>query len=77
MICAAWPARRAVCPARDEGAALVLPRADTEAMQVHLQEISRTVASGAHGIVVMDKAGWHTTPALQVDALRPSPAGTG
>ena len=29
----------AVCPARDEGAALVLPRADTEAMQLHLQEI--------------------------------------
>lgn len=58
----------AVCPARDKGAALVLPRADTEAMQVHLQEISRTVASGAHAIVVMDKAGWHTTPALQVPA---------
>ena len=58
----------AVCPARDEGAALVLPRADTEAMQVHLQEISRTVTSGAHAIVVMDKAGWHTTPALQVPA---------
>jgi hypothetical protein len=42
----------AVCPARDEGAALVLPRADTEAMQVHLQEISRTVTSGAHALVV-------------------------
>ena len=35
---------------------------------MHLQEISRTVAAGAHGIVVMDKAGWHTTPALQVPA---------
>lgn len=58
----------AVCPARAEGAALVLPRADTEAMQAHLQEISRTVASGAHGVVVMDKASWHTTPALKVPA---------
>jgi transposase len=56
----------AVCPARAEGAALVMPRADTEAMQLHLQEISRTVAPGAHGVVVMDKAGWHTTAALQV-----------
>jgi DDE superfamily endonuclease len=56
----------AVCPARAEGAALVLPRADTEAMQLHLEEISRTVAPDAHGIVVMDKAGWHTTPALKV-----------
>lgn len=58
----------AVCPARDEGAALVLPRADTEAMQLHLEEIGRTVAAGAHGIVVMDKAGWHTTTALKVPA---------
>lgn len=58
----------AVCPARDTGAALVMPRADTEAMRLHLQEISRTVAPGAHGIVVVDKAGWHTTPALAVPA---------
>ena len=58
----------AVCPARDEGAALVLPRADTEAMQLHLEEISRMVAPGAHGIVVMDKAGWHTTAVLEVPA---------
>jgi hypothetical protein len=56
----------AVCPARDEGAALVLPRADTEAMHLHLQEISRTVADGAHAIVLTDKAGWHTTAALEV-----------
>jgi hypothetical protein len=58
----------AVCPARDKGAALVLPRADTEAMQRHLEEISRTVAPGAHGVGVMDKAGWHTTAALEVPA---------
>ena len=34
-------------------------------MQLHLEEISRTVAPDAHR-VVMDKAGWHTTPALKV-----------
>ena len=34
----------AVCPARDAGAAL--PRADTEAMQKHLAEISLNVAAG-------------------------------
>jgi transposase len=33
-------------------------------MQLHLQEISRTVTPGAHGIVLMDKAGWHTTAVL-------------
>ena len=58
----------AVCPARAEGAALGLPRADTEAMQLHLEEIGRTVAPDAHGGGVMGKAGWHTTPALKVPA---------
>jgi hypothetical protein len=31
----------AICPARDTGTALVLPRADVGAMQHHLDEISR------------------------------------
>jgi transposase len=58
----------AVCPARDTGAALIMPRADTEAMQKHLDEISRTVAPDAHAVVVLDKAGWHTTGKLEVPA---------
>jgi transposase len=58
----------AVCPARDTGAALIMPRADTEAMQKHLDEISRTVAPDAHAVVVLDKAGWHTTGKLKVPA---------
>jgi hypothetical protein len=49
----------AVCPARDVGAALVMPRADTEAMQKHLEEISRNVADGAQAVLILDKAGWH------------------
>lgn len=56
----------ALCPARDTGAALVLPRSDTFSMALHLAEISATVAPQAHGIVLMDQAGWHTTPALEV-----------
>ena len=56
----------AVCPARDAGAALVLPYADTWAMQRHLDEISRHVAPGAHAVLVLDKAGWHTTGKLMV-----------
>ena len=42
----------AVCPARATGAALVLPFADTEAMNLHLAEIARTVAPGAHAVRV-------------------------
>lgn len=34
----------AICPERGEGAALVLPRADTEGMALHLAEIGRAVA---------------------------------
>jgi hypothetical protein len=56
----------AICPARGVGAALAMPFADTEAMQCHLNEIARTVAKGAHAVLLLDRAGWHTTPALVV-----------
>ena len=55
----------AVCPARDTGAALAMPFANTEAMQKHLDEIARTVMKGAHAIVLLDQAGWHTTDKLK------------
>lgn len=51
----------AVCPARGVGAALVLPQADAEAMNLHLAEISRCIAPGAHAVVTLDGAGWHQT----------------
>jgi len=47
----------AICPARGVGAGLMMPYANTEAMQMHLDEISRTVARGAHAVVLMDRAG--------------------
>jgi hypothetical protein len=56
----------AICPARGKGAAITVPAADTEAMQIHLDEIARTVAEGAHAVLLLDRAGWHTTPALKV-----------
>ena len=43
-----------------------MPFADTEAMQFHLDEIARTVAKGAHAVLLLDRAGWHTTAALVV-----------
>ena len=46
------------------GAGLALPFADTEAMQLHIDEIARHVAKGAHAVLLMDRAGWHTTPKL-------------
>lgn len=56
----------AVCPERDKGAALVMPRANTEAMQKHLEEISASVAGKAHGVIIMDGAGWHKAGALNI-----------
>src|SRR4051812_27143379 len=56
----------AICPARGTGAALALPFADTQAMQLHLDEIARTVKRGAHAALLLDRAGWHTTGALNI-----------
>ncbi len=56
----------AICPASGKGAALMLPYANTQAMQMHLDEISRHVARKAHAVLLMDRAGWHTTGKLKV-----------
>jgi len=56
----------AVCPDRGTGAALVLPFCNTEAMQLHLEEISTKVAPEAHAIVLLDQAGWHHANALTI-----------
>jgi hypothetical protein len=56
----------AICPERHVGAAVVMPEANTEAMEMHLAEISRTVTPGAHAVLVLDGAGWHSTPKRRV-----------
>jgi hypothetical protein len=56
----------AVCPQRGAGAALVLPACNTEAMQLHLDEIATNVTPGAHAILILDQAGWHGAKDLQV-----------
>ena len=56
----------AICPKRGTGAAVVMPRADTQAMQHHLDEIARRLAPKAHAVIVLDQAGWHTTGKLRV-----------
>ena len=37
-------------------------------MQLHLDEISRNVATGAHAVLILDRAGWHTTNNLGLPA---------
>ena len=50
----------AVCPGRDLGRALILPRCAAAAMALFLAELSGHVAPGAHAVVVLDGAGRHT-----------------
>jgi len=37
-------------------------------MNLHLTEIARAVAPGAHAVVLVDQAGWHLSAALIVPA---------
>ncbi len=56
----------AICPKEGKAAAIVMPRCVTEAMSLHLAEISRAVAPDAHAVILLDQAGWHQARALVV-----------
>jgi transposase len=46
-------------------------------MALHLAEISHAVAPGAHAVLLLDQAGWHTTAKLPIPSnitLMPLPA---
>jgi transposase len=45
---------------------LVLPRCDTEALNLPLAEIAKHVAQGAHAVLILDQAGWHLSGRLAV-----------
>ncbi len=49
----------AICPDRGVGAAMITPHANTEAMNLHLGEVSTQVTAGAQALLVCDGAGWH------------------
>ena len=55
----------AVCPERGTGAALVLPACNTQAMQLHLEEIATEVAPVLTPFS-LDQAGWHGAKDLRV-----------
>ena len=56
----------AACPETNSAAALVLPRANTDAMTLHLAKISTQVTPGAHAVVILDRAGWHVAHDLEL-----------
>ncbi|HJS99528.1 MAG TPA: IS630 family transposase, partial [Terriglobales bacterium] len=58
----------AICPARGIGAGLVLPFCNSTTLSLRLAEISQAVSDGAHAVVLLDQAGWHTSSELAVPA---------
>ena len=55
-------------PEKATGAAIVMPYADTAAMNEHLAVIAARVAPGAHGVIVLDGAAWHSSRSLVTPA---------
>ena len=43
-----------------------MPRVNVDALNLHLAEIAEQVTEGAHAVLVLDQAGWHTSPRLCV-----------
>jgi transposase len=67
----------AVEPGTDNAFALMMPRADTEAMQEFLDRFSKTIADDEHVAMFADQAGWHIANDLAVPdniTLLPLPA---
>jgi putative transposase len=56
----------AICPDRRTGAAVVMPEVNITAMAAHLAAISRQVSPGAHAVLALDRAGWHSSPKPRV-----------
>ena len=53
-----------VCAKNDKAIGLVVPVLNTHAMQLHLDQIAAEIPPGRHGILVLDRAAWHTTKKL-------------
>ena len=58
----------AVEPGTDNAFALMLPDANTEAMQEFLDQFAETIGEDEHVVLILDQAGWHGAGALRVPA---------
>jgi len=53
-------------PERGAAVALVLPEANTVAMNLMLAELGQALPAQTHAVLVLDRAGWHLSDALQI-----------
>ena len=56
----------AVCAASGAAVGLVMPELNTEVVNLFLEEFSRRLAPGVHGVLMWDNAGYHTSGGLVV-----------
>ncbi len=56
----------AVCPRRDQAVGLVLPTVNIDGMKLHLEQIAASVPAGRHAVLILDRAGWHTSQKVGV-----------
>ena len=56
----------AVCPERGRCEGLVMPRANTEAMNKHVALLSSRLQPDEHAVLVCDRASWHRSKGLEV-----------
>jgi putative transposase len=64
-------------PGTDQAFALALPEATTVAMGLFLAGFAEQLEPGTHAVLILDQAGWHGSPRLQVPqnvTLLPLPA---
>jgi len=55
-----------VCAETGETFGLVLPYANTKAMQLYLDELSKQIRTERHVALIVDNAGWHSSKNLKV-----------
>ena len=56
----------AVCPETGDACGLIAPHVNTAAMNVFLEQFSRELPPGVHGVMILDRAGFHTSKAMSV-----------
>jgi len=54
----------AACQQCDAAVGLVLPFANTQTIALHLEAVSQAVSPSRQAVLLLDQAGWHTTPKL-------------
>lgn len=56
----------AVCPASGQSNAWIMPAANTQTLQIQLDELSRNLHADHHMLLILDGAGWHKSLALRI-----------